>query len=221
MRFKKITKKEYKRIIKMKIKILFLLIIIFIPTISIAQSEVLNKQEILQSQQSSLNISSFIQEAQEYSSNVYKDINFNELFNSAVVGKIDNKTIINSILKILGKEVVSSSAIIGGIIIIIVIHSIFKSLSDGLENKSISQITYYIQYILIVTLIMTNFSEILSMIKDSIQSLVGFMNNLIPILITLMLTTGNIVSANLIQPIILFVNTNSYYISCNSPRYNL
>jgi hypothetical protein len=48
----------------MKIKILFLLIIIFIPTISIAQSEVLNKQEILQSQQSSLNISSFIQEAQ-------------------------------------------------------------------------------------------------------------------------------------------------------------
>ena len=59
----------------MKIKILFLLIIIFIPTISIAQSEVLNKQEILQSQQSSLNISSFIQEAQEYSSNVYKDIN--------------------------------------------------------------------------------------------------------------------------------------------------
>ena len=143
----------------MKIKILFLLIIIFIPTISIAQSEVLNKQEILQSQQSSLNISSFIQEAQEYSSNVYKDINFNELFNSAVVGKIDNKTIINSILKILGKEVVSSAAIIGGIIIIIVIHSIFKSLSDGLENKSISQITYYIQYILIVTLIMKNFSE--------------------------------------------------------------
>ena len=83
MRFKKITKKEYKRIIKMKIKILFLLIIIFIPTISIAQSEVLNKQEILQSQQSSLNISSFIQEAQEYSSNVYKDINFNELFSSS------------------------------------------------------------------------------------------------------------------------------------------
>ncbi len=33
------------------------------------------------------------------------------------------------------------------------------------------------------------------------------MNNLIPILITLMLTTGNIVSANLIQPIILFVIT--------------
>lgn len=129
------------------------------------------------------------------------------MFNSAITGNINNKTIINDILKILGKEIVGSVAVIGSIILIIIIHSIFKSLSEGLENKTISQITYYIQYILIVTLIMTNFSNILIMIKESIQNLVGFMNNLIPILITLMLTTGNIVSANLMQPIILFIIT--------------
>ena len=129
------------------------------------------------------------------------------MFNLAITGNINNKTIINNILKILGKEIVGSVAVIGSIILIIIIHSIFKSLSEGLENKTISQITYYIQYILIVTLIMTNFSNILIMIKESIQNLVGFMNNLIPILITLMLTTGNIVSANLMQPIILFIIT--------------
>lgn len=191
----------------MKIKILLLLIIICISTISLAQTETIEQSEILESQQKTLNISSFIEEAKKYSSNVYKDIDFNELFNSAITGNINNKTIINNILKILGKEIVGSVAVIGSIILIIIIHSIFKSLSEGLENKTISQITYYIQYILIVTLIMTNFSNILIMIKESIQNLVGFMNNLIPILITLMLTTGNIVSANLIQPIILFIIT--------------
>ena len=191
----------------MKIKILLLLIIICIQTISLAQTETIEQSEILESQQETLNISSFIEEAKKYSSNVYKDIDFNELFNSAITGNINNKTIINDILKILGKEIVGSVAVIGSIILIIIIHSIFKSLSEGLENKTISQITYYIQYILIVTLIMTNFSNILIMIKESIQNLVGFMNNLIPILITLMLTTGNIVSANLIQPIILFIIT--------------
>jgi hypothetical protein len=56
--------------------------------------------------------------------------------------------------KIIGKEVVSCINVLGSIIIIIVIHSILKSISEGLENKSISQITYYVQYILIVTLIM-------------------------------------------------------------------
>ena len=191
----------------MKIKILLLLISICIPTISLAQTETIEQSEILESQQKTLNISSFIEEAKKYSSNVYKDIDFNELFNSAITGNINNKTIINDILKILGKEIVGSVAVIGSIILIIIIHSIFKSLSEGLENKTISQITYYIQYILIVTLIMTNFSNILIMIKESIQNLVGFMNNLIPILITLMLTTGNIVSANLMQPIILFIIT--------------
>ena len=191
----------------MKIKILLLLIIICIPTISLAQTETIEQSEILESQQKTLNISSFIEEAKKYSSNVYKDIDFNELFNSAITGNINNKTIINDILKILGKEIVGSVAVIGSIILIIIIHSIFKSLSEGLENKTISQITYYIQYILIVTLIMTNFSNILIMIKESIQNIVGFMNNLIPILITLMLTTGNIVSANLMQPIILFIIT--------------
>lgn len=191
----------------MKIKILLLLIIICIPTISLAQTETIEQSEILESQQKTLNISSFIEEAKKYSSNVYKDIDFNEWFNSAITGNINNKTIINDILKILGKEIVGSVAVIGSIILIIIIHSIFKSLSEGLENKTISQITYYIQYILIVTLIMTNFSNILIMIKESIQNLVGFMNNLIPILITLMLTTGNIVSANLMQPIILFIIT--------------
>lgn len=191
----------------MKIKILLLLIIICIPTISLAQTETIEQSEILESQQKTLNISSFIEEAKKYSANVYKDIDFNELFNLAITGNINNKTIINNILKILGKEIVGSVAVIGSIILIIIIHSIFKSLSEGLENKTISQITYYIQYILIVTLIMTNFSNILIMIKESIQNLVGFMNNLIPILITLMLTTGNIVSANLMQPIILFIIT--------------
>ena len=62
--------------------------------------------------------------------------------------------------------------------VIIVIHSILKSISDGLENKSISQITYYVQYILIVTLVMSNFSDIIKLTKDTIQNLVGFSRKL-------------------------------------------
>ena len=44
----------------MKIKILLLLIIICIPTISLAQTETIEQSEILESQQKTLNISSFI-----------------------------------------------------------------------------------------------------------------------------------------------------------------
>lgn len=96
---------------------------------------------------------------------------------------------------------------LAGVLVIVVIHSILKNISEGLENKGIAQITYYVQYILIVTLIMTNFVQIIEIIRESIQNLVNFMNLLVPILITLMITTGGIVSANLIQPILLFIIT--------------
>ena len=45
------------------------------------------------------------------------------------------------------------------------------------------------------------------MVKESIDNLVGFSNSLIPILITLMITTGSIASSSILQPILLFMIT--------------
>lgn len=190
-----------------KIIIVLIILLIFIPNVVHATNETVSEENIIESQQETLGINSFIDEADKYTKNIYKDIDMGELFSSAITGNIDNETIIKSILNNLGGEVINAITILVSILVIIVIHSILKSVSDGLENKGVSQITYYVQYILIVTLIMTNFVQILDIVKDSIQSLVGFMNSLIPIMITLMITTGSIVSANLIQPIILFLIT--------------
>lgn len=186
-----------------------LVVILFVfPNITYAEDgQELSTEAILESQQDSLNISSFLKEAQKYTSSVYDDINMGELFTSALTGKIDNEKILKAIISIFGKEIVSSINVLGSVIIIIVIHSILKSISEGLENKSISHITYYVQYILIVTLIMTNFVQVVTMVKESVQNLVGFMDCLIPILMTLVLTTGSIASASMLQPILLFIIT--------------
>lgn len=182
---------------------------ILIPNYSMGteNEEAVSQEEILKSQQDSLGISSFVKEAQKYTQNTFEDIDINELFTQAITGKVDNSTIMKSIIHIIGKEVIDCVTVLGSIVIIIIIHSILKSISEGLENKSISQITYYVQYIMIVTLIMGNFADIIQMVKTSIESLVGFMNSLIPLLITLMLTTGNIATANILEPIILFIIT--------------
>ena len=182
---------------------IFILIILFLNTqISYATDE-----EILSSQKQALGISDFIEEANEYTKNSLDNVEIGELFSSAIKGEISSKEIGNSIFKLLGKEIKNAAKVLGAVIVIIVIHSILKSISDGLENDSISKITYYVQYIIIVTLIMTNFSEIITMIKTSIQDLVGFSYSLLPLLITLMMTTGSITSASIAQPILLFLVT--------------
>ncbi len=167
----------------------------------------ISTDEIIESQQEMLDIDSFIEEADKYTENVYEDLDMNEIFSSALSGNIENSGIIKSILNLIGGEILDAIKILASILVIIVIHSILKNISEGLENKGIAQITYYVQYILIVTLIMTNFVQILDIIKESIQNLVNFINLLVPILITLMITTGHVVSANLMQGILLFVIT--------------
>lgn len=186
--------------------LLFLsLLMLFYPNVSYAEESI--EEQTIQAQKESLGIGEFLKKAEEYTKEVFGDTDYNTLFEEAISGNIDNKKLGNSILNLLGKETLSSVRTIGIIIVIIVIHSIVKSISDHLENKSIAQLTYYVQYILIVTLIMSSFADILSMVKDTIQNLVAFSNLLIPILMTLILTTGNIASVGMLQPILLFMIT--------------
>lgn len=163
------------------------------------------QEKIIESQKDTLKISSFIKEAKDYTKEVFPDIDMNNIFTNAIKGEVSTNIVFKSILDLFGKELKNTLKILGSIVIIIVIHSVFKNISENLGNQSVSQITYYIQYILIVTLIMSNFTEIISMTRDTIQNLVGFMNSLTPILISLMITTGSIVSANVVQPVILLL----------------
>ena len=187
--------------------ILVLLLLCIFQTNSYAEDVDTISEEVINTQKSSLNIGGFINAAKDYTKDVFEDTDYNDLLNSAIKGEVDNKELGNSILVKIGKETLSSIRTIGIIIIVIVIHSIMKSISEGLENKSVAQITYYVQYILIATLIMTNFADIITMVKDSINNLVQFANLLVPILMTLILTTGSIASVNVLQPILLFLIT--------------
>lgn len=186
-----------------KIKIITLFLFLFILCIP-HQIEAV-EEEVLESQKSNLNISDFVSEAEKYTKENFGDLNINELLNSAIKGEVDNETIFKQILSKLGGEVTSLITVLGSILVIIVVHSILKAISENLGNKSISQIIYYVQYILIVTLIMANFTQIIQMTKEAIENLVGFMNCLVPVLMTLMLATGSITSVGVIEPVILFL----------------
>ncbi len=91
------------------------------------------------------------------------------------------------------------------VLIIIIIHSLFKAIIENLGNHSSSKIVYFIQYLIIVTLITNSLISMIDLTRNSIQEIVNFMNLLIPLLSTLMLTTGCITTTGIVQPIILFM----------------
>ena len=164
-----------------------------------------NENETIEEQQEEFKIQDFIKNSKEYTGEFFEDIDINEILNGAIKGEVDNSTLLKKILNLLGSEVINNIKAIVSILTIIVIHSILKSISESLENDGIAKLIYYVQYILIVTIIMTNFSDIVELVQDTTSNLVGFMNMLVPLLISLLLYTGSITTSSLIEPIILFM----------------
>jgi len=182
-------------------KILIILFVLIISVSNISYAE----DSILEEQKKTIGISDFIKEANKYSNDSFGDMN--EILNQAIKGDIDNTNIMNKIFSKMLKEIKNTLKILGSVLIIIIIHSILKSITESLENQSVSKVAYYVQYIIIVTIIMTNFSEIIDLVKTTIQNLIGFINSLLPILLTLLIATGNITTASTIQPVILLAIT--------------
>lgn len=191
-----------------KIYISILCLFVFLIGIQEVQAtEDVSQEEVIESTKEELNIGGFLEEANRYTKDIVKDIDMSELLSSAITGNIDNQTLLQNLMAPFGSQIKSTVKIFASILVIVLIHSVLKSIVDGLENKGVAQITYYVEYILIVTITMASFTDSIAMCKTAIQDLASFSNCLIPILITLMLTTGSIASASMIEPILLFLIT--------------
>lgn len=192
--------KENFFIIEKIITIIVMVLIVFLSNLSYA-----NDNQTIIEQQEEFKIQDFIKNAEKFTGEFFEDIDINEILNDAIKGEVDNSTLLKKILNILGKEVTTNIKSLVSILAIILIHSILKSISESLENNNISKLIYYVQYILIVTVIMSNFTDIIKLVQDTTGNLIGFMNALVPLLITLMMYTGNITTSSVVEPIILFM----------------
>lgn len=193
-----------------KIIIIALTLVFIFPTYSKMESQISNNtvqidENEISNQEEIFGISSFIQNSKQYTGEFFEDIDISDILNSAIKGEIDNSNIYKKILSKLGNEVQNGVKSLACILAIIIIHSILKSISESLENDNISKLIYYVQYIAIITVIMSNFSDIITLVKDTTTNLIGFMNTLIPVLISLMLYTGSITTTSILEPIILFM----------------
>ncbi len=182
--------------------VIILLIIIFFNKSTYAHEDT---KQIIEEQQNSFGINSFIENSKKYTGEFFEDINIDSIFKEAIEGKINNTKIVEKGVNVFKKEFTSGLKSLASVLVIIVIHSILKSISENLENDSVGKIIYYAQYIAIVTVIMTNFSSMIKLVQEAATNLVGFMNSLIPLLISLMIYTGSITTSSILEPIILFM----------------
>ena len=187
-------------------KKIFIVAIVFIliPKFVYAENAI-DLGTIIEQQESTFGINDFLKQCEKYAPDFINDLNVSNIFRDTVTGNIDNKSIFKSIFNNLGINLSEILKVFINILVIVLIHSLLKSLTDGLENESVSKLVYYTQYILIVTIIMSSFSEILKNINLTIENMIDFTGILIPILTSLMVFTGSITTSGALEPILLFI----------------
>lgn len=202
----------------MKKILIFFIIIILHTSCVLATDEVLSnesdesavqkaKEEIMNATQKTFKISEFLNATQKYTGQFFEDLEIQDIFKEAIDGKITIQMFKKSFFKLLGKDFLESIKLMVNILLIIVVHSILKSIVENLGNDSSAQIAYFVQYLIIVTLVIKSFTSVLFITKEAIENLSNFMNLLIPLLTTLMLTTGCISISNIVQPILIFLSS--------------
>lgn len=100
------------------------------------------------------------------------------------------------------KEVVQNFSLMGKIIILAVFCAIMQNLHSAFEGEAVGKLAYNVCYILVVILAIQSFNTALTLGNEAIQSMVSFMQALLPTLIALLASVGGIASSALFQPFI-------------------
>ena len=151
-----------------------------------------------------IDINSFLDEADDSTKDAFGNLNYKNIFNELITGKFKIFSIFSEISNLIKKEFKGVLKIITTIILIVIVHSIFKSISENLGNNSVGKIAYFIQYIIIVIFLMQTYGQIVTYIKQTIEKIIDYTSLLIPLLITLSASTGNIISRSMKEPRIKF-----------------
>lgn len=120
-------------------------------------------------------------------------------------GSVDFPAFFRGLLRYLFREVVANSNVLGRLIVLAVFCAVLQNLQSAFENETIAKLAHNVCYFLMLMIAMTSFSLALTTGRAVIDSMVGFMQALLPLLLTLLAALGGITTVALLQPLLIFL----------------
>lgn len=135
--------------------------------------------------------------------NIVKDVNLKTYIKNLISGD-------ENILDLFDKEkikatvfgeVKTSLKVAASILVLALLSSIIKSLENSFSSSAISKISNYIIFITVVTLALVSFKDVLGICYSTIESVIGLVNVIIPIIIALLVLMGLPITSTALNPI--------------------
>lgn len=150
-------------------------------------------------------ISGFADTMKGFSSELI-DGNYEEMINDIKAGdfNFDYKKTLGNVGAFLIKELRSNIGLAIQIILIALIMGLLDNLKSSFSSEGVSKIAFYVCYILLITLLLSSFTNIYNIAKEFIVEINEFTNVLTPIIIGLVAASGGISASTMIYPAIAF-----------------
>lgn len=154
---------------------------------------------------SEINVDKFMNDIKEYSQDILPELQDEDLLDKIISGNaFDKKDILNRILNNFLSEIKNNMSIIFTIIAVSILCSVLKNIQSSFGGN-VSEVSFYVCYLFIVILIISSYTDIVSVCRDTIVKLNDFMNVLIPLILALLVANGNLVSVGMMQPVLLIM----------------
>jgi len=152
-----------------------------------------------------IKLNDFLENIKQYSNEYFPELANKQYLEELLNGKVANEDsgIIEKIIKVLTGEFKNNISLIFKIIGIAILCSILKSIQSSFSEKGIGEVAFYTCYLMIVTLIITSFTNIVTLCGETVDKLSDFMNMVVPLIFTLITITGNITAISFMQPVII------------------
>lgn len=115
------------------------------------------------------------------------------------------QTIWQTVTKSLFKEVAANTHLMGKLLFLAVLCAMLQNLQNSFEQSGISLLAYSVCFIFMAVIALTTFYNAVTLATQTVGYMVGFMEALLPLLISLLAGVGALTSAALFTPLMLFI----------------
>ncbi len=178
----------------------------------LTEEEKESRRNVIISQIDELNIDELQKEVEkinEIGRNDFPEINIIETILDLARGEIDIgwQQIGRGIVRYFGREIHLQLNNLGKIIILAVISAILKIFHDSFKSETISKTVNLLIFLVLALLMLNSFQAAVDVALETIENMKAFMNSIIPVLLSLLISLGAVTSASIFQPITFLIVT--------------
>ena len=186
--------------------LLFIIVCCLLSTVIDAEEKKVQKKDLIIEQLDKLDLGRLQQEVNKInqkSQDMLPDINVKKILFGLARGdlKVGWEQVIRALFIYLREQLTLQLDLLGQIIILAIISAVLKIFQDSFESQTISNAANLLIFLVLAVLLLNSYKTAISVGVDTINNMVSFMNSLVPVLLTLLVSLGAITSATIFHPV--------------------